>query len=396
MEALIERLAHRACALNFAAVELLHMAIDVIRDLIANGEEMDIDDGALTDADCAPHGLVDDGGIPMLAEKQDPPTELEIETGPAADNLHDDDDGLAILHRLLGSCDLCTGICSAAHRKDVGTHCGGGAADHIHLLAELTEDDGTDLGVHGGLELRHTGGPLGGRRGWSPVRAQIAAAHLFAHSLDIDLGMNEKLLDTQPAFELVEDGDRLALKGTLRGIAEDAEELAFCSAFLDRQIVLDEAGRRRQRRDITAEIGHCAAEHYLIGFHSRRDAEPGAEIAPVLLAVLDGCGGKNPSMHCRSGDRHTGSPPSSFLSIADRVAFVENDALKRLLLEESGIQDDLWIRCEPNSLCFTLGPGRSADQLCNGEAAAFELLLPAGDERWRANNESPQRLTVLE
>jgi len=219
------------------------MAIDVLRDLIANGEEMDIDDGALTDADCAAHGLVDDSGIPMLRQKQNPPTELEIETGSAADNLHDDDDGLAVLYGLLGSGHLCAGIRAAPHRKDFGAHCRRGAADHIHLLAELAEDDGADLGLHSDLELRHTGGPLGRRS--RPIRTQIATSHLFAHSLDVDLGMNEELLDAQPAFELVEDGDRLALKGTLRGIAEDAEELALCSAFLDRQIVLDEAGRRR-------------------------------------------------------------------------------------------------------------------------------------------------------
>jgi hypothetical protein len=169
------------------------MAIDVLRDLVAHGEEMDIDDGALTDTDCAAHGLVNNGGIPMLRQKQDPPTELEIETGSAADNLHHDDDGLSILYGLLGAGDLCTGIRATAHGKDGRTHCGGSAADHIHFLSELAEDDGADLRVYCRLELRHTGGPLG--RGSSPIRTQIAAPHLFAHRLDVDLGMDEELLD---------------------------------------------------------------------------------------------------------------------------------------------------------------------------------------------------------
>jgi hypothetical protein len=150
----------------------------------------------LTNTDGAPHSLMDDSGIPVLREKEDTSTELEIDTGSAGDNLDDDDNALG--RRRPCFCDggsHSLGSHTSTDRPHFASHVDSGGSDAIHFGTEVAEDDSRLLG---GGEFLDDGGELG--RGSGPVRPGIGALELGPHAVDIDLGMDQKLLD--PHVEL--------------------------------------------------------------------------------------------------------------------------------------------------------------------------------------------------
>jgi hypothetical protein len=57
-------------------MKLKHTEINVRGNGIINGEEMDGNGLGLTDADSATTSLVNNGGIPVLREEEDPSAEL--------------------------------------------------------------------------------------------------------------------------------------------------------------------------------------------------------------------------------------------------------------------------------------------------------------------------------
>jgi len=282
----------------------------------------------LTNTDGAAHSLMDDSGIPVLRQKEDASTELEIDTGSASDNLDDDDNALG--RRRPCFCDggsHSLGSHATTDRPHFASHVDSGGSDAIHFGTEVAEDDS---GLLGGGEFLDDGGELGSGSG--PVRPVIGALELGPHAVDIDLGMDQKLLDPHVLLELLECRHMSGIHLIGELVRERAKEHALLGSRTDLETVTDKGGSGRQRVPHgDPEILHGAAEHdggsdgaQILG----TDMEPFTEVFPVPVTVLDGSGTENPPALGLERDADPGTPALGGIAIADDVTFVENDSVK--------------------------------------------------------------------
>ena len=89
---IIERCTEFLGGCDLGNMLLDHDTINVIHDAVHDAKEMDIHDSGLSDANSATDGLVNDGGIPVLGEKENTATELQIQSGSSRHDLYDDDE----------------------------------------------------------------------------------------------------------------------------------------------------------------------------------------------------------------------------------------------------------------------------------------------------------------
>jgi hypothetical protein len=308
-------------------------------------------------------------GIPVLRQKEDASTELEIDTGSAGDNLDDDDNALG--RRRPCFCDSgpdSIGSHTTTDRPHFAPHVNSGGSDAVHFGTEVAEDD---CGLFGGGELLDNGGELG--RGTGPVWPRIGPLELGPHAINIDLGMDQKLLDPHVELELQKSRHMSGIHLIGELVRERAKEDALLGSRADLETVTDKGGSRWQRVPHgDPEILHGAAEHdggsdgaQILG----TDVEPFTEIFPVSVSVLDGSGTENPPTLGLERDADPGTPALGGKAIADDVTFVENDSVKAAVVLDM-------------EMCPVVGGEEDVGD-------ATEFLCPSAEKSRRTQNESP-------
>ena len=189
-----------------------HTLVNVVEHIIDTAEAVYLDGNPLSNTNGASHSLMNDSGIPMLGQKQYALTELQVQASTATNNLNNNDNSPPLrIRKQTGGLGIGNGqadsirVHAAANGKDGGTETLCHSGNLIHFGTKVTEDNRTDLFVNSPPHLSDASSPLGGTAPAAPVRARDpvrpavgSPPKLGAHSLDIDLRMDQKLLYAHP------------------------------------------------------------------------------------------------------------------------------------------------------------------------------------------------------
>ena len=203
--------------------------------------------------------------------------------------------------------------------------------DEIHFSPEVAEDNGGLIRL---LKNLCKGLKLGSRAG--PIRSMICALELRAHTLDIELRMNEKLLDPHIELKNKKSRNMTSIHESVKIVGESTEQFALFGTLRNGETMTDKGGFRRngvRQKRISTDILHSAAQHddrseirHLC--RTCLGLEPSTEIDPVLSAILNGSSTENPAAWRLSGNGHTGPKPLSRLTVADNMSLIKNDTIE--------------------------------------------------------------------
>ena len=128
-------------------MEEIHPSINIDSDGIINREEMNRNGRGLSNTNGATTSLMNNSGIPMLGEKENPRTELKIETSSTGNNLNNKEGAKRRRASKRDRLRNLRGRNATTNEEEIPTERGSLRSNEIHFSIKLTEDNSRFKGI---------------------------------------------------------------------------------------------------------------------------------------------------------------------------------------------------------------------------------------------------------